>query len=78
MSQEVSDFSEPSASANTHSGTGLPQQYDEVIGLDIPQVRALRTALACKPKAPIVIIGSFGTGKTWLLAHLAFQILGKE
>ena len=76
MPQNTSDFSKPSRSENARSSTALPYNYKEVIGLDDLQERALRTALTCEPKAPIIIIGSFGTGKTRLLAHLAFQSKG--
>ena len=41
-----------------------------------PQMYALHTILNCDcSKAPILVIGSFGTGKTRLLARTAYQIL---
>ena len=44
--------------------------------LPSPQMRALTTIMNCKSdKAPVLIIGSFGTGKTRLLARTAYQIL---
>jgi superfamily I DNA and/or RNA helicase/exoribonuclease R len=40
------------------------------------QFSALKAIMACKPhKAPVLITGSFGTGKTLLLAYAAYQIL---
>ena len=44
--------------------------------LPSPQMRALTTIMNCEShKAPVLIIGSFGTGKTRLLARTAYQIL---
>ena len=44
--------------------------------LPSPQMRALTTIMNCEPcKAPVLVIGSFGTGKTRLLARSAYQIL---
>lgn len=72
MPQVECDFSPPFNSDEVY--TWLPKKYLEVIRLDGQQIDALKTALICKPKAPVVVIGSFGTGKTRLLAQLAFQI----
>ena len=44
-----------------------------------PQMYALHRILNCdSSKAPILIIGSFGTGKTRLLARAAYQILHND
>ena len=48
----------------------------ELIRLDSTQLSALTTIMNCEHhKAPVLIIGSFGTGKTRLLARAAYQIL---
>lgn len=40
------------------------------------QLCALKTIMSCqRSKAPVLVIGSFGTGKTRLLARAAYQIL---
>ena len=44
-----------------------------------PQMFALKTILRADPcKAPVLIAGSFGTGKTRLLARAAYQILNNN
>ena len=48
----------------------------DLIKLDSTQMRALTTIINCEcDKAPVLVIGSFGTGKTRLLARTAYQIL---
>ena len=48
----------------------------DLIQLDSTQMRALTTIFNCEcDKAPVLVIGSFGTGKTRLLARTAYQIL---
>ncbi len=48
----------------------------DFVSLDGPQIFALNTILQANPcKAPVLIAGSFGTGKTRLLARAAYQIL---
>ena len=34
--------------------------------------------MMCDPKAPLLIVGSFGTGKTHLLARAAMQIVQED
>ena len=47
-----------------------------LIHLDKCQNKALKTIMNCKScTAPVLVIGSFGTGKTRLLARTAYQIL---
>ena len=44
-----------------------------------PQLYALKTVLKANPsKAPVLIAGSFGTGKTRLIARAAYQILHND
>ena len=41
------------------------------------QMEALKLIMSCQAgKAPVLVVGSFGTGKTRLLARAAYQILG--
>ena len=48
----------------------------DFIELDSTQMSALQTIMNCEcHKAPVLVIGSFGTGKTRLLARTAYQIL---
>ena len=42
--------------------------------LDTFQLKVLKIIMKCAPKAPLLIVGSFGTGKTRLLARAAMQI----
>ena len=52
----------------------LSNRYKEFLALDYGQLKALEMIVYAKPKAPVIVVGSFGTGKTRMLAHAAFQI----
>ena len=55
-----------------------PSKYlADIVGLDEhSQLPALKTIMGCKSsKAPVLVVGSFGTGKTRLLARAAYEIL---
>ena len=55
----------------------LPQGQNQT--LPNPQMTALTTIMNCEShKAPVLVIGSFGTGKTRLLARTAYQILQND
>ena len=57
----------------------LSNNYPDIISLDYSQCKALETIIKCEPsKAPVLVIGSFGTGKTRLLARAAYEILEKS
>jgi len=56
----------------------LPEKFAKSAKLDYFQLTALETIMKCAPKAPLLIVGSFGTGKTRLLARAAMQILQEE
>ena len=56
----------------------LPDKFAKSAKLDYFQLTALETIMKCAPKAPLLIVGSFGTGKTRLLARAAMQILQEE
>ena len=48
----------------------------DVVKLEYSQKMALKSIMSCEVnKAPVLIIGSFGTGKTQLLARAAYQVL---
>ena len=49
----------------------------DIVGLDEhSQLPALKTIMRCQSsKAPVLVVGSFGTGKTRLLARAAYEIL---
>ena len=48
----------------------------DIVKLEYSQRKALKSIMSCEAnKAPVLIIGSFGTGKTQLLARAAYQIL---
>jgi len=53
----------------------LSDRYYKSAKLDYFQLTALETAMKCAPKAPFLIVGSFGTGKTRLIARAAMEIL---
>ena len=54
----------------------LQHPLDEFMQLDQTQMKALATIMNCDPcKAPVLVVGSFGTGKTRLLARAAYEIL---
>ena len=50
-------------------------QHRKIAQLDRIQFTALKAIMMCDPKAPLLIVGSFGTGKTHLLARAAMQIV---
>ena len=53
-----------------------PRKYFAGNWLKYSQLPALKTIMGCKPsKAPVLVVGSFGTGKTRLLACAAYEIL---
>ena len=52
----------------------LSKKYQEYLSLDYGQIRALKMTVFAEPKAPVIVAGSFGTGKTRMLAQAAFQI----
>ena len=56
----------------------LSEKFAKSAKLDYFQLTALETIMKCAPKAPLLIVGSFGTGKTRLLARAAIQILQKN
>jgi len=56
----------------------LSEQFAKSAKLDYFQLTALKTIMKCAPKAPLLIVGSFRTGKTRLLARAAMQILQQE
>ncbi|XP_019856644.1 PREDICTED: uncharacterized protein LOC109585133 [Amphimedon queenslandica] len=48
----------------------------DIVKLEYSQRKALKSIMSCEAnKAPVLIIGSFGTGKTQLLARAAYQVL---
>uniref|UniRef100_A0A1X7UNX9 RNB domain-containing protein n=1 Tax=Amphimedon queenslandica TaxID=400682 RepID=A0A1X7UNX9_AMPQE len=48
----------------------------DIVKLEYSQRKALHSIMSCEAdKAPVIIVGSFGTGKTRLLARAAYQIL---
>ena len=53
-------------------------RYRNIADLDHYQVIALKAIMMCDPKAPLLVIGSFGTGKTRLLARAAMQIVQED
>ena len=53
----------------------IDPEFKERLFLDIPQMNALYTIANAQPGVPVIVVGSFGTGKTRLLARAAYQIL---
>lgn len=52
------------------------QDNPDIMSLEYSQNKALEAIMKCRSsKAPVLVIGSFGTGKTRLLARAAFEIL---
>ena len=52
----------------------LSNRYKELLTLDLGQRKAMEMIVYAEPKAPVIVVGSFGTGKTQMLAQAAFQI----
>ena len=52
----------------------LSGKYQTRLTLDSSQRKALEMIVFAEPKAPVIVAGSFGTGKTQMLAQAAFQI----
>ena len=52
----------------------LSNRYKELLTLDRGQLKALQMIVYAEPKAPVIVVGSFGTGKTQMLAQAAYQI----
>ena len=51
----------------------------DIVKLEYSQRKALKSIMSCEAnKAPVLIIGSFGTGKTQLLARATYQILRQD
>ena len=63
------NFSKLQSTAELH----LPFRY-QFLSLDYNQVKAVKMIVYGEPKAPIIVVGSAGTGKTKMLAHAVFQI----
>ena len=53
----------------------LSSRFRNSADLDNIQFSALKIIMMCDAKAPVLIVGSFGTGKTRLLARAAMQIV---
>ena len=73
---DTNEFTDPLVFEN-HFTLIFPKScFSDLIQLDSTQMRALTTIMNCEcDKAPVLVIGSFGTGKTRLLARAAYQIL---
>ena len=59
-------------------GYHLSGRHRKTAELDSIQFTALKAIMMCDPKAPFLIVGSFGTGKTRLLARAAMQIVQED
>ena len=53
----------------------LEKDYREHLTLEPGQREVVKMIVHAQPKAPVIVAGSFGTGKTRILAQAAFQIL---
>ena len=53
----------------------LPAIFREKLYLDSQQTNALHIIVNATPEVPAIVVGSFGTGKTRLLARAAFEFL---
>lgn len=72
----ASDFTSTSGVATLDSAD---HYVHKIIQLDESQEDALNTIMNCQAnKAPVLVVGSFGTGKTRLLARAAYQILHED
>ena len=56
----------------------LGEEYHEYLTLEPGQREAMKMIVHAKPEAPVIVAGSFGTGKTRILAQAAFQILKRK
>ena len=80
MPNSISDFTPPVA-IDSHSKSYMIPHIEEFVTeenrfISKPQMHALHKIIYSeKTKAPVLVVGSFGTGKTRVLAHAAYQIL---
>ena len=72
MPQSDQEFTDAHSFAKPYQ---LSDRYSKSAKLDYFQLTALESAMKCAPKAPFLIVGSFGTGKTRLIARAAMEIL---
>ena len=56
----------------------LSPRFQQFLALDYNQIKAVEMIVSAEPNAPVIIAGSFGTGKTRMLAQAAFQIITKR
>ena len=82
LTPSVIDRLMPSDCSNFTASTlkvSFSQRCPKIVSLEYSQNKALETIMKCESsKAPALIIGSFGTGKTRLLARAAYEILEKS
>ena len=65
------EFTEESVYTEDYYPSG---RFRNSTDLDFFQLKILKMIMKCAPKGPLLIVGSFGTGKTRLLARAAMQI----
>ena len=85
MPDSVSDFTQPTTTVHSRSDTTLISCVEKFVFLDqlrhephvpTPQMYALYKIINSDcSKAPVLTVGSFGTGKTRVLARAAYHIL---
>lgn len=63
---------------NQVSTFNIDPNFKNRLFLDGPQMNALKVIVNAKPGLPVIVVGSFGTGKTRLLARAAYQILNQS
>ena len=63
---------------NQVSKFGIHPSFKNRLFLDGSQMNALKVIINAKPGLPVIVVGSFGTGKTRLLARAAYQILNRS
>ena len=63
---------------NADSKVPLEEKFHKYFTLEYGQREALKMIVHAEPQAPVIVAGSFGTGKTRILAQAAFQILTKK
>ena len=75
MKRLVPSFLPDTSESQKTNKLHIDEEFKERLFLDKSQMKALYSIVYSQPGPPTIVVGSFGTGKTRLLARAAYQIL---